>query len=134
MMLTPLLTALANRFLLKQPTPVGLWPTMAVAIGGSAMMISGEWLGDRGGGADAGGPSGRDMAIGLALSVASMLLLTAYLVTLQVSWCVGRRGCRRAAGSAARQERCNHVRTAPQAPTSVPGTSAPSPRLPACRR
>ena len=89
MMLTPLLTALANRFLLKQPTPVGLWPTMAVAVGGSAMMISGEWLGDRGAGADAGGPSGRDMAIGLALAVASMLLLTAYLVMLQVSWRVG---------------------------------------------
>lgn len=82
-MFTPLLTALTNRCLLKQPTPVGLWPTLALALGGSAMMISSEWMGDSS--TSGGGTSSHNMLIGLALAIASMILLTAYLVALQVT-------------------------------------------------
>lgn len=47
------------------------------------MMISGEWLGDST--SSGGSRSTRDTLVGLALAVASMLLLAAYLLMLQVT-------------------------------------------------
>lgn len=88
-LLTPLVTAVANRYLLRQRTPRALWPALAAALAGSALVIVGNWQahGQHGDNqdADGGGSSARDLAGGFALAVASMLLLAAYLVLLQVT-------------------------------------------------
>lgn len=81
-LLTPLVTAVTNRLVLRQPTPRGLWAALAAALGGSALVIAGNYVSA---GAGAGGAAARDMAVGLALAVTSMILLAAYLVLLQVS-------------------------------------------------
>jgi drug/metabolite transporter (DMT)-like permease len=93
-LMTPLLAAVFSRWALRQPTPRGLWPALAVALAGSALVIAGQW---RAGGAAAGGEGGatagavgasnpgRDLAIGLALAVVSMVLLASYLVLLQIT-------------------------------------------------
>ena len=92
MLLTPLVTAVASRWLLKQPTPRGLWAALAAAVAGSALVITGNYLGAAGAakaagaaGAAASAAAARDMAAGLALAFVSMLLLSAYLVSLQAT-------------------------------------------------
>lgn len=91
-MLTPLATAMANKALLKQPTPYKLWPTVFVTLAGSVLIVVGNYLDTQHQHAVHGNPhSVHDMAIGLSLAVVSMLLLTAYLLSLQVG--VGARPC-----------------------------------------
>lgn len=87
---TPLCTGAANRALLKQPTPPKLWPAAALALGGAAMAVAGQWLGDRAAGKAAAGRemTTKDMIIGLALALGSTLLMSAYLVILQVGRCL----------------------------------------------
>jgi drug/metabolite transporter (DMT)-like permease len=85
-LLTPLLAAVFSRWALRQPTPRGLWPALAAALAGSALVIAGEWHSAAGAGAAAAGAGGaRDLGIGLALAVVSMVLLASYLVLLQVT-------------------------------------------------
>ncbi|KAF8056101.1 hypothetical protein HT031_006452 [Scenedesmus sp. PABB004] len=86
-LLTPLATALANKVVLRQPTPPHLLPTLAAALAASALIIVGNYM-EVLAIADANPSSDRSparMAAGLGLAITSMLLLTAYLVALQVT-------------------------------------------------
>jgi drug/metabolite transporter (DMT)-like permease len=87
-MFTPLGVAIASSLLLRQPRAPGVYLTLIVAIGGSAMVIAGKWLEDAA--AAASGVSGEktsavNLAIGLLLSFACTLLMVAYMLALQVS-------------------------------------------------
>lgn len=87
-MFTPLLVAISSSLLLRQPKAPGVYLTLLVAIGGSAMVIAGKWLEDAS--AQASGvatekTSAVNLAIGLLLSFACTLLMTAYMLALQVS-------------------------------------------------
>ncbi|KAF8057772.1 hypothetical protein HT031_005956 [Scenedesmus sp. PABB004] len=86
-MFTPLCTALANRALLKQPTPPKLWPALLLSLGGAVMVITGQWLSDKAAGKAKATNimTTRDMVVGLALAATSTLLLSAYLVIIQVT-------------------------------------------------
>uniref|UniRef100_A0A383W667 EamA domain-containing protein n=1 Tax=Tetradesmus obliquus TaxID=3088 RepID=A0A383W667_TETOB len=82
-MFGPLVVALANTYVLKQPSPPKLYPTLAAAIIGAAVVLIGQWLQSRATGA-AGGFS-LDTLWGLLLALTSTLLLAAYFVLLQVT-------------------------------------------------
>jgi drug/metabolite transporter (DMT)-like permease len=87
-MFTPLFVAISSSLLLRQPRAPGVYLTLLVAIGGSAMVISGKWLEDAA--ADSSGlaaekTSAVNLAVGLLLSFACTLLMTAYMLALQVS-------------------------------------------------
>jgi drug/metabolite transporter (DMT)-like permease len=88
-MLTPLATALANKLLLKQPTPSKLWPTVFLTLAGSILMVVGNSVEAQhqtsSHGSTASMNNQHDMVLGLCLAAVSMLLLTAYLVALQVT-------------------------------------------------
>jgi drug/metabolite transporter (DMT)-like permease len=85
LLLTPLTTAVASRFFLRQPTPRALWPSLVAAIAGSALVVTGNWMSQGGANHEAAPGSARDAAAGLALAFVSMLLLAAYLLMLQVT-------------------------------------------------
>jgi drug/metabolite transporter (DMT)-like permease len=88
-MLTPMATALANKLLLKQPTPSKLWPTVVLTLAGSILMVVGNYVEAQHltsiHGSTAKMNNQHDMVLGLCLAAVSMLLLTAYLVALQVT-------------------------------------------------
>ncbi|WIA08922.1 hypothetical protein OEZ85_008339 [Tetradesmus obliquus] len=88
-MLTPLATALANKLLLKQPTPSKLWPTVFLTLAGSVLIVVGNYVEAQHlnalHGSTASANNQHDMVLGLCLAAVSMLLLTAYLVALQVT-------------------------------------------------
>jgi drug/metabolite transporter (DMT)-like permease len=82
-MFGPLVVALANTYVLKQPTPPKLYPTLAAAIIGAAVVLIGQWLQSRVSGAGSG--FSLDTLWGLLLALTSTLLLAAYFVLLQVT-------------------------------------------------
>jgi drug/metabolite transporter (DMT)-like permease len=82
-MFGPLVVALANTYVLKQPTPPKLYPTLAAAIIGAAVVLIGQWLQSRAAGAGSG--FSLDTLWGLLLALTSTLLLAAYFVLLQVT-------------------------------------------------
>lgn len=90
----PLFTAIASSILFKQARPKGLWITLLCSIGGSGMVIGGQWSDSTG--QFSGSPEGASnaatghspiasMFIGLSFAVASMLLLTGFLLALQLT-------------------------------------------------
>lgn len=82
----PIVIAIGSSRLLKQPTPPGLFITLFVTIGGSAMVVAGKWLeGGQGASPISSRQSVTDMIIGLALSLAGVLLMAAYMLLVQVS-------------------------------------------------
>lgn len=85
MLLAPLVTALVSRALLRQRAPRGLWPALAGALAGSALVVTGEFMSDAHASGAVAVAEARSMAAGLALAVVSMLLLSSYLVLLQVT-------------------------------------------------
>ena len=82
-MTAPLFAAIANRLVLRQPTPFGLWPTCLFTVAGSVLVVVGQLQqnAEEGG---AGVPSTGSLILGCALALTSTLLLTAYLVLIQV--------------------------------------------------
>jgi drug/metabolite transporter (DMT)-like permease len=82
-MFGPLVVALANTYVLKQPTPPKLYPTLAAAIIGAAVVLIGQWLQSRVSGTGSG--FSLDTLWGLLLALTSTLLLAAYFVLLQVT-------------------------------------------------
>jgi drug/metabolite transporter (DMT)-like permease len=82
-MFGPLVVALANTYVLKQPSPPKLYPTLAAAIIGAAVVLVGQWLQSRGSGQGSG--FSLDTLWGLLLALTSTLLLAAYFVLLQVT-------------------------------------------------
>ncbi|KAF6252807.1 hypothetical protein COO60DRAFT_1274119 [Scenedesmus sp. NREL 46B-D3] len=83
-MFGPLVVALANTYVLRQPSPPKLYPTLAAAIIGAAVVLVGQWLQSRTSG-QAGSGFSLDTLWGLLLALTSTLLLAAYFVLLQVT-------------------------------------------------
>jgi drug/metabolite transporter (DMT)-like permease len=83
-MFGPLVVALANTYVLRQPSPPKLYPTLAAAIAGAAVVLVGQWLQSRSTGGASSGFS-LDTLWGLLLALTSTLLLAAYFVLLQVT-------------------------------------------------
>jgi drug/metabolite transporter (DMT)-like permease len=81
-MLTPLVTAIANKLLFRQNAPRALPIALFFAVAGSVMVIVGNWLSSNQAAATG---SARDTAVGLALATVSMFLLAAYLLLLQAT-------------------------------------------------
>ena len=82
-MLTPLVTALANKLLLHQPTPPMLWPTLAISLAGSGLVIAGQWV-------QAANSSGAKFEVkyllaGISMSLLSMLLQASFFLAVQVT-------------------------------------------------
>lgn len=81
-MFTPAFAAVANRAVLKQPSPPFLWTTIVLSLGASAMVIVGQIQEDDSGGSN---PSIGDLFLGIGLALCSTLLLTIYLILIQVT-------------------------------------------------
>ena len=81
-MFTPAFAAVANRAVLKQPSPPLLWTTIVLSLGASAMVIVGQIQEDDSGGSN---PSIGDLFLGIGLALCSTLLLTIYLILIQVT-------------------------------------------------
>lgn len=101
-MTSPLFAAIANRVVLKQPTPYGLWPTVFLTITGAVLVVVGQLQQNSEETGDAGVPSTGGLILGCCLALLSTLLLTAYLIFIQASarsrpsccpaWASGSRG------------------------------------------
>ena len=83
-MFTPAFAALANRAVLKQPSPPFLWTTIVLSLGASAMVIVSQIQEDDSGG-NSSNPSIGDLFLGIGLALCSTLLLTIYLILIQVT-------------------------------------------------
>lgn len=85
-MFTPAFAALANRIFLKQPSPGMLWPTIILSIGGSAMVIIGQFQQNQASSSSAANtsPTGY-LFLGMGLALTSTLLLTVYLILIQLT-------------------------------------------------
>jgi len=87
-MLCPLFTAIANKVLLQQPAPAQLWPTIILAIAGSGMVIAGSWISNGNTASTFGSKTLSpqiSLIVGVSLALTSTLLLSSYLVLLQVT-------------------------------------------------
>jgi drug/metabolite transporter (DMT)-like permease len=93
-MLTPLVTAVANKLILRQPTPPMLWPTLAISLAGSGLVIAGQWMqaaarsNEGGGGAGAASANkfeAKYLLAGISMSLLSMLLQASFFLAVQVT-------------------------------------------------
>jgi drug/metabolite transporter (DMT)-like permease len=87
-MLCPLFTAVANKVLLRQPAPAQLWPTIIFAVAGSGMVIAGSWISNGNTTSTFGSKTLSpqvSLIVGVSLALTSTLLLSSYLVLLQVT-------------------------------------------------
>jgi len=87
-MLSPVFTAIANKVLLRQPAPAQLWPTIILAVAGSGMVIAGSWISNGNTSSTLGGRTLSpqvSLIVGVSLALTSTLLLSLYLVLLQVT-------------------------------------------------
>lgn len=83
-MFTPAFAAVANRVVLKQPSPPFLWTTIVLSLGASVMVIAGQIQEDDSGEGNSN-PSIGDLFLGIGLALCSTLLLTIYLILIQVT-------------------------------------------------
>jgi len=83
-MFTPAFAAVANRVVLKQASPPFLWTTIVLSLGASVMVIAGQLQEDASGEGN-NNPSTGDLFLGIGLALCSTLLLTIYLILIQVT-------------------------------------------------